>query len=398
MNTYITPSKQKQQSFVLMTGATGLLGQYLLKDFALAGQPLAVVVRPSRRVDATARMEEILYRWERESNTSIARPVILEGDVSRPNLGLSRSDIRWVADHCRAVLHNAAILQFTGYGQGEEPWQTNFHGTRHALELSERTGIPNFHYVSTAYVCGQRKGRVLETELDCGQEFRNAYEQSKFAAEQLVRSAKHLNPPTVYRPAVIAGDSQTGFTSTYHGLFLYLRLIATLLPLQKKNSNGKIETPIKLPMNGNEPRNLVPVDWVSHVITHLFTNPLSHGRTYHLSPDYCITAREFIEYCCDYFNTCGVQFIGGNAERIVDNDFAARFFENASIYQSYETTDPQFDKTNLLNFASQFPCPKIDKEMIVRFIEFGQTHRWGKKIQTPVIPAKYASPLVEAKV
>ena len=42
--------------YVLLTGATGLVGQYLIKDLLLAGQRLAVIVRPAKRLDVGQRV------------------------------------------------------------------------------------------------------------------------------------------------------------------------------------------------------------------------------------------------------------------------------------------------------------------------------------------------------
>ena len=68
-----------------------------------------------------------------------------------------------------------------------------------------------------------------------------------------------------------------------------------LVPQQPRNEDGVIETPIRLPMNGDEPRNLVPVDWVTKVISNIFCSPDAHGRTFHLTPDKCTSAREMTE-------------------------------------------------------------------------------------------------------
>ena len=377
MNKHLT--HQQPRRFVLLTGATGLVGSYLLRDLFLQGCQIAVVVRPSKRMTGVQRIESIMQRWEQELGQTLPRPVVLEGDVCQTNLGLSDAEIEWIGCHCRQILHSAAVLQFSGSTEAEEPWRTNLGGTRNVLELAEQAGIKDFHYVSTAYVCGKRTERILETDLDCNQQFRNDYEKSKFAAEKLVRAASHLTSTTIYRPAVIVGDSQTGYTLTFHGLFLYLRLIATLVPQQRRNSQGIINTPIRLPLDGDEPRNLVTVDWVSQVISHLFCTPGAHGRTYHLSPDHFVTARDVIEYCYEYFNSTGVEFCGRNAQRNGDNDFAARLFENISVYAAYETSDPNFDKTNVNRFAGHIPCPIIDKAMILRFLEFGKSIRWGKQ-------------------
>ena len=198
-----------------------------MRDLFLQGCHLAVIVRPTKRMNVQQRIESILQGWENQLERRLPRPIIFEGDVCKTDLGLGPEEILWIRNHCDRVIHSAAALQFNGAGIDEEPWRTNLGGTQNVLQLSRlRTGISHFHYVSTAYVCGQRDSLVCEHELETGQTFRNDYERSKFESEKLVRAATHFATKTIYRPAVIVGDSQTGFTSTYHGLFLYLRLVS----------------------------------------------------------------------------------------------------------------------------------------------------------------------------
>jgi thioester reductase-like protein len=391
------PTQKLLRPYLLLTGGTGLVGQYLLKDFLSADQRIAVIVRPGKKLNESQRIESIMQRWERQLNRSLPRPVVLSGNINQPLLGLNKASQRWVADHCYGILHNAAVLQFAGRSKLHEPWFTNLGGTENVLAAGKTWGIRHFHYVSTAYVCGKRTQVVSESELDIEQEFRNDYERSKFEAEKLVADADHFDSKTIYRPAVIVGDSKTGFTSTYHGLFLYLRIFATLVPAQKTDPNGVHQTPIELPINGDEPRNLVPVDWVSEVIYHLVTTTAAHGRTYHLVPDQCSTARQFIDACCEHYNSGGVEFVGpeqsssaattGNSNQAPPkqehstspkSEFAQLFFENARVYEQYLTTDPLFDKSNLERWAGHLRCPTIDAAMIQRFITFGEQNRWGK--------------------
>lgn len=374
---------RRNRPFIFLTGATGLVGNYLLRDLFAQGHQLAVLVRSNKKQTGQQRIEVAMQRWEKLLKRPLPRPIVFEGDVTRANLGLSKNDFDWITGHCDQIIHSAAVLQFHGATRAHEPWRTNLSGTQHVLDFCRQTEIKNFHYVSTAYVCGKRSDPILETDLDYGQEFRNDYERSKFAAEQLVRSADHLKSTTIFRPAVIVGDSQTGYTCTYHGLFLYLRLIATLVPQQRRNAQGIIETPIRIPIDGDEPRNLVPVDWVAAVISHVVSTPEAHGNTFHLSPDHFVTARNVIEYCYEYFNSTGVEFCGAQAARVADNDFAQRLFENVSIYESYETSDPTFDNRNVKRWAGHLKCPIIDKAMILRFLEFGKANRWGKLRKQP---------------
>lgn len=372
-----------RRSYLLLTGGTGLVGQYLLKDFLVADKRIAVVVRPSRRLSAIERIEAIMQRWENRLGRCLPRPVVLCGNINEAGLGLDEVNQNWVSEHCYAILHNAAVLQFAGQSKRHEPWRTNLGGTENVLNAAKQWDIRHLHYVSTSYVCGKSDRVVKESELDAGQSFRNDYERSKFQAEKLVCQADHFDSKTIYRPAVIVGDSQTGFTSTYHGLFLYLRIFATLVPAQKRDSNGIHQTPIQMPTDGDEPRNLVPVDWVSSVICHLVATESAHNRTYHLVPDECSTARQFIDACCEYFNSGGVQFVGAGQPLNAKSKFAQMFFESARVYESYLTSDPVFDKSNVEKFAGHLPCPPIDAAMIKRFIKFGEEDRWGKKRVAP---------------
>ena len=276
---------------LLITGITGLLGSYLIRDLLLDGRSLAVVVRRSRKQSAAARVESILAHWEQVLGKRLPRPIVLEGDLTQPLCGLDADARRWVGEHCDELLNNAASLTFRGSDRAEEPWRTNVTGTSEVLALARETGLRHVHHVSTAYVCGLRSGLVMENDLDVGQEFGNDYERSKVEAEKLVRAAAasasgFLDTATIYRPSIIVGDTTTGWTSTYHGLFAALRLGHTLLTRVTK---GTTSGPALLGLIGvalHDTKNFVPVDWVSSVIAHAAQTPSARGTTYHLThPD-----------------------------------------------------------------------------------------------------------------
>ncbi len=386
---------EHHQPYTLLTGATGLLGQYLLRDLLLQGHRIAVVVRNAGRAPAAARVERILQRFESELGRYLPRPIVLTGDIHQPGLGLDPNDRQFVADYCSSLIHNAAVLKFHGAQDPQiEPWLTNVEGTRQALSLADESGIRHFHYVSTAYVCGCRTGTIMEDEFERGQDFRNDYERSKFAAEKLVRQSSSFASATIYRPVVIAGDSETGFTSSYHGLYVYLRLFALFVPEQERGADGRILTPVHVPLDGDEPRNVVPVDWVSAVFCRLFGNPAARGRTYHLAPEKRLTPRQVIEACYEYFDSHGVRFCGINSPRHRQPDFAERIFDNIAIYQQYETSDPAFDTANVRQFASDIPCPEIDARTIHRYLQFGESDQWGKSRKRS-FPASCVQPSVD---
>ncbi|QEG34975.1 SDR family oxidoreductase [Bythopirellula goksoeyrii] len=365
--------------YTLLTGSTGLLGRYLLRDLLLAGKRLAVVVRPSRQQTIQQRIESILQFWENDLQMQLSRPVILAGNITEENLGLDEESRQWIAEHCDAVIHSAASLTFLEEADGE-PWRTNVGGTHNVLQLCHDTNIRKLHYVSTAYVCGMREDRVYESELDCGQAFRNDYEKSKLQAEQLVRGDDFIEELTVYRPAVIAGDSRTGYTNTYHGLFLYLKIMCILARNTEPDSDGVRRTEVQLHLTGEEQRNVIPVDWAAAVISHLFCNTEAHGRTFHIAPQVRMTPRQMIEAGCSYFNSTGVEFIGHAEElELSDGELQRHAYENSTLYRDYEYSDPEFDLTNLEKFAGHLPCPVIDEAMFHRFMKYGEEDNWGKR-------------------
>ncbi|MCA9066237.1 MAG: SDR family oxidoreductase [Planctomycetaceae bacterium] len=373
--------------YTLLTGATGLVGRYLLRDLLLNGHEMAVVVRASRRQTPEERIEEILQMWERELARPLPRPVVLAGDISEPDFGLSDVDLDWVGRNCDTIIHSAAILEFYGEDRAGEPWRTNLGGTQNMIDLCRRLNIRDIHHVSTAYVAGMQDGPAMEDCLDVGQSFRNDYEKSKFEAEQLVRAIDFADHVTVYRPAVISGDSVTGYTNTYHGLYLYLRLLAVMVPSIPPGPDGVRHTPIRLRMDGTERRNIIPVEWVSAVMTRLFETPEARGMTFHMAPDKPMTSAEMIQYCGEYFNSSGAEFCGYDSLPPVENRdenedqwlFERLYTENMETYAPYERTDNIFDMTNTKRFAGDIVCPVIDRTVLHRYIDFGNEDRWGKR-------------------
>ncbi len=366
---------------ILLTGATGLLGRYLLRDLSARGASMAVLVRGDRRRSAEARVDEILSDWEAITGRPMPRPYLLDGDLTAPGLGLDGDAIRWLARHCRAVLHNGASLTFQGADRAGDPWRTNLGGTANVLEIARAAGIAELHHVSTAYVCGRRVDLVHEDEPPRPSGFRNDYEASKAESEGLVRAVAADFPGgvTIYRPAVIVGDSTTGYTSTYHGLYRYLQFVALMSRYAPRDSEGRILLPIRLNLTGDERRNLVPVDWVSAAIAAIVMRPEHHGKTYHLAPERPVTAGELEGAMAAHFGYSGVTFVGpGGLDAADRNEFEAQFYEFVAQYELYWASEPRFDAANTRAAVPELPCPRVDAAMVGRLIDFADRDAWGR--------------------
>jgi thioester reductase-like protein len=361
--------------YYLLTGATGLLGRYILRNLLLRDVPVAVVVRGTRLASARARVDSLMLEIEETLGRSLPRPVVLSGELTQPDLGLTSESLAWASSHVGAVLHNAASLTFQSAPRDEEPWLSNVTGTQHVLELARRLKVRQYHHVSTAYVCGQRRGRVLETELNVGQAFGNDYEASKLESEALVRAANWLDGSTVYRPAIIVGDSQTSFTNTFHGFYTPLQIAHSMInkvAIKDVRAQGLVEI---LGLAGHERKNLVPVDWVAAAIAHLATDPQHHGLTYHLTPRESTS----VAMLCDVMdhaireNSVDHKRAGDSVASASGQSFAAfqtMFRTQMGVYQAYWRDDPEFDATNTLAHAPHLPCPALDREMLMRLCKF----------------------------
>src|SRR5262249_29150442 len=108
--------------------------------------------------------------------------------------------------------------------------------------------------------------------LECGQSFFNSYEESKYEAERLVRAAARRLPVTIFRPAVIVGDSKTGEIDKFDGPYYLIVLIVA----------SPVDVSLPLPGRGSAPLHLAPIDFVIDAAHALTRDPRALGRTFHL--------------------------------------------------------------------------------------------------------------------
>jgi thioester reductase-like protein len=356
-------------NYCLLTGATGLVGGYLLHYLLDAGVSIAVLVRATRNESAAARINAVMRRWEELGDCALRRPVVLEGNLCKPFLGLDRDSRRWIANHCDRVVHNGASMTFRENQRTGEPFRTNVDGVRNLLDVCQDAEIRQFHHVSTAYICGLRTGRVLETELDLGQENGNVYEKSKMVGEKLVRGADFLDQITIYRPTSVVGDSTSGFTNSTHGFYLPLQMahaIADKFPVELMGERF-FEM---LGLNGNEGKNLVPVDWLGKAITSIVNRPEFHGRTYHLSSSKPVTVRMIQTVIQEAM----ARFCKRRASLSLSTEeiagFEDLFRHYIDVYRSHWRDDPVFDRTNTDLALDHLPCPDLDHDTLLRIAKY----------------------------
>ncbi len=365
---------------ILLTGATGFLGRYLLRDLLVHGRSVGLLIRGNAEQSAFERLDELHDFACESSSRTLPRPVLLEGDLRTPNLGLDAAERSWLAREVDAVVHSAAYVAYQPTSDGE-PWETNVNGTYRLLELCRSLGITELHHLSTAFVCGDRRGTVHENELDLGDGTGNAYEQSKFAAEQLIHDCSGMRT-TIYRPSIVVGDSATGYTSTYHHFYRFLELAVRLSGQGGKNRTRRQNLSIRLPLTGEEVQNIVPVDWVSQALLAILSQPRRHGSTYHLVASRSLRLREICAILGDLLGFEGVSCVG--SEGLPDaTALESLVLDQFKEYWSYLRANVIFDRRNLLSALPDLPPPAFDAAYVSRLLAFAQRDGWGRDRTRP---------------
>jgi thioester reductase-like protein len=261
---------------LFITGASGFLGRSLLARLVLLPQyeHVYALIRPTRKHSSIERLELVVREQFPAGvvDEVLARVTVLDGDLSKLRLGLDHSTYCGLADRVQHILHVGAS---TAFGMClAEARRINVEGTREILNFAAdcRTSSDFYRleYISTAYVAGTGPGEAAEDSFPGGQRFANTYEQSKFEAEQLVRSRMADIPCAIYRPSIIVGDSRTGFTPHFKTLYFPLRLAAKRIVSF-------------FPCNGKARLDVVPVDYVADAVTALISRPDTTGETFHLT-------------------------------------------------------------------------------------------------------------------
>ncbi len=213
-----------------------------------------------------------------------ARIELLTGDPSSIDLGLSGDEWNALRDRVTRIHHVAGTSQL-GMTR-DEAEREHLASVREILELAGHARrLSSLVHHSSASVSGTRTGRVLESELSCGQSFRNVVEEAQARAENLVRNAASKLPVVVVRPTLVFGDSRTGEADPFEGPYFLVLLLLT----------SPREIALPLLGRGDLPLHLVPADYVARASVRLGRDPRALGRTFHLQDPAPPTARRVFE-------------------------------------------------------------------------------------------------------
>ena len=343
---------------LLLTGATGFLGmEVLARVLEQTEHDVVCLVRGADDDAAQARVDELLGTLvaPREQPRP-GRVRAVAADLEAPGLALSPDVRAQIAGSVGAVMHCAASISFTL--PLEEARRINVEGTREvvklALEAQEHGGLERFVHVSTAYVAGDRIGRVSEDDDNVGQGFRNTYERTKLEAEEVVRQSGL--PAAIVRPSVIVGDSKTGWTQSFNVIYWPLQAFA----------RGLFPT---VPADPGACLDIVPVDVVADALLELLRGPVRDGAFHIVSGDEAPTNARLATMAAEAFDAEPPEFVRPGED--------ARAEQRAGALLPYFRVRCTFDARRARELLGAKPPPLED--YFPSLMRYARVANWGKE-------------------
>jgi nucleoside-diphosphate-sugar epimerase len=388
---------------IFLTGATGFIGSNLVPKFIEHGYHIKALIRRKKENSKSRLLKAITRNGINliDALNVVKEIDIIEGDITKENFGLSRDAISPLLKDTTDLFHCAAAVSFNN--EKKDLLEAhNIAGTHNVLSFARFLNSPHIHYMSTAYVCGQRKGIIRENELNESQKFNNIYESIKCRAEELAQAyaKQHSIKITVYRPSVIVGDSKTGENYSNYGPYGILRIEDISLrklrqELEKgspifKNSgakitNGKFFIPLRVKGNNNKKLNLVTSNYALSAIFQIFISKENAGKTFHITNSDPPTVKLLKDCISELLDSDGIEFVGlSEFEKEPMKPWEKIFDKNIRIYTPYLLIDePEFDDSNTRSIIKHtgLKQPYFDKNLVMKLLSYCRVMDYGKKIK-----------------
>ncbi len=251
-----------------VTGATGFIGKRLVKALlARKGSTVQVLMRGG----SESKLPALQEYWGLNSAAAKARVTAVTGDLTAKKLGVAGETIKALKGQVDAIYHLAAIYDLGA--DAESQIEVNIEGTRNAVAFAQAIDAGHFHHVSSIAAAGLYEGVFREDMFEEAENLEHPYFMTKHESEKVVRKECKV-PWTVYRPALVVGDSTTGEADKIDGPYYFFKLIQRMRQL----------LPPWMPSVGIEGGriNIVPVDFVVAALDYLSHLDKVAGRCFHL--------------------------------------------------------------------------------------------------------------------
>jgi len=259
---------------IFLTGSTGYLGSYLVAGL-LAGYSdrLNLLVRAKNEQEARERLWQSLqlhFAFPEFLAYVNARVRIFRGDLTGERFGLDDDEYHALVDSTDSILHCAASLNRKSEKQC---LNVNLRGSLEVIQLARRAqnhhGLRRYSHVSTVAVAGKRQNEIVteDNSIDWGRSDYDPYARTKKFCEHMVHQLLPDVPHTIFRPAIVMGDSRRPETTQFDMVQAFDMLAR--LPV--------------LPLRPDDKIDIVPANYVGGAIVRIHQLPNPAYGIYHLS-------------------------------------------------------------------------------------------------------------------
>ncbi|MGW9554644.1 thioester reductase domain-containing protein [Nocardiopsis sp. NPDC055551] len=350
---------------VLLTGATGFLGAFVLRELMRSTKAhVHCLVRGGGHEEATRRLYDNLDWYLVRGDVDPKRLSVVVGDLSAPALGLAETEFDDLSRRVDAVYHAGARVSWLQ--PYSELADANVGGTREVLRLAAAHRTVPVHYVSTTGVFPAGGADAAPAKAGDptghGELLHNGYLQSKWVAEQVIELGRKRGiPVSVYRVDVVCGDRSTGACQTKDFVWLSLK--------------GLLETGA-VPGSLAGVVHMVPVDYVSSAIVHLSLREDTANRTFHFFNRQDQTFTEFV----GHLRSAGFGLVELDWETWLARVGADPANAVVPLLDSFEgmnrgdgvSTYPPIDvsETERALTGTGIECPPVDRALFQRYVDF----------------------------
>eukprot|EP00026_Physarum_polycephalum_P000954 Phypoly_transcript_00955.p1 GENE.Phypoly_transcript_00955~~Phypoly_transcript_00955.p1 ORF type:complete len:802 (+),score=133.26 Phypoly_transcript_00955:1437-3842(+) len=369
-------------SNVLLTGATGFLGIFLLREILAQFPDSAVfcLVRARDEGSAIGRIRKEMVAsllWKDEFEKRIK---IVSGNLEEESLGLYEDQFLDLACHIDVIFHCGA------YVNSVAPYavlkKANVRGTNEMIRLALIKKRKFFFHVSSLSVLDVYEGNFDEIpfdELAIKLDSASGYSQSKFVSDQLVRlaQAKFGMPTIIFRPCDISGDTKSGYSNPKDTINIIISAIAQLGVSPR--SEAEFE--------------MCPVDAVARSIVGISKSSISKsGASLQIQPSTPTTSSNPSNFLkiFHYKNPCGpvslrawtsaLRKCGFQIEEVDYHVWLDRVSqaEQLPIYALYPILQHGLgndslkisDKSSFSPWTKDIPCPEMGEDILVQYCKW----------------------------
>ncbi|MFI1399323.1 thioester reductase domain-containing protein [Streptomyces sp. NPDC020681] len=349
-------------SEVFLTGATGFLGAFLLKELLARGLVVHCLVRAADADAGLERLKATLGTYEIIDDVDLDRVRVVTGDVTKPRLGIAQEAYDGLAGRIDAVYHSAAKVNFLTLYR----WlrKSTIDATHEILRLACAAKAP-LHHVSSTGVFQPKAALGPQAETDPTgppEELPLGYTKSKWVSEQLVAEAGRRGVPlTIHRPGQVWGDTVSGACQKNDFVWRFI--------------TGSVQAGL-YPRKFRLEMNMVPVDYVSAAIVASSMNPESIGRAFHEVSPGTLDSEEILRL---------VRSVGYELKEVsilkwmkaVSADVNNSMFPLLRILMDQESGEVAVfadDATRAFLNGTGVGCPAIDEKVFAGYVSYFVRH------------------------